>query len=61
MSDECIFCTFRDERFIDECEHTLTFIDSYPVTPGHTLIVPKRHFSSYFEATEDELLAIANW
>ena len=58
MSDECIFCTFREERFIGECEHTLTFIDTYPATPGHTLVVPKRHFASFFEATEDELLAI---
>ncbi|MCK4864488.1 MAG: HIT family protein [Gammaproteobacteria bacterium] len=58
MSDECIFCTFRDERFIGECEHTLTFIDTYPATPGHTLVVTKRHFASFFEATEDELLAI---
>jgi len=59
MGKECIFCTFRDERILDECEHTITFIDTYPATPGHTLIVPKRHFSSYFEATEDELLAIS--
>ena len=53
-----LFRSFRDERFIGECEHTLTFIDSYPATPGHTLVVPKRHFASFFDATEDELLAI---
>ncbi|WXT99822.1 MAG: hypothetical protein Ctma_0526 [Catillopecten margaritatus gill symbiont] len=58
MSENCIFCNLRDERIIGECEHTLTFIDSYPASPGHTLIVPKRHFATYFEATEEELLAI---
>ena len=58
MSKDCIFCTLRDERIIGECDYTLTFIDSYPASPGHTLVVPKRHFSTYFEATEEELLAI---
>lgn len=58
MSKECIFCTFRDERVLGECEYTITFIDTYPATPGHTLVVPKRHFASFFEASEDELLAI---
>ncbi len=58
MSDNCIFCTLRDERVIGECAYTKTFIDSYPASPGHTLIVPKRHFATYFEATKEELLAI---
>jgi len=58
MSKNCIFCELRDERVIGECELTKTFIDSYPASPGHTLIVPKRHFATYFEATEDEMLAI---
>ena len=58
MSDNCIFCKLRDERVIYECEHTKAFIDTYPASPGHTLIIPKRHFATYFEATEDEILAI---
>lgn len=58
MSDSCIFCHLRDERVIYECEHTKAFIDTYPASPGHTLIVPKRHFATYFEANDDELLAI---
>ncbi len=58
MSQACIFCKLRDERIIGECEHTITFIDTYPASPGHTLVIPKRHFATYFEATEDELLAI---
>ncbi len=58
MSQTCIFCKLRDERVIGECEHTITFIDTYPASPGHTLVIPKRHFATYFEATEDELLAI---
>lgn len=58
MDKACKFCTLSDERILGECEYTITFIDSYPASPGHTLVVPKRHFASFFEATEDELLAI---
>ena len=58
MAQQCIFCKLRDERVIAECEHTISFIDTYPASPGHTLVVPKRHFATYFEATEEEILAI---
>ncbi len=58
MSNNCIFCKLRDERVIYECEHTKAFIDTYPASPGHTLIIPKRHFATYFEATKDEIEAI---
>ncbi len=58
MAQQCIFCKLRDERVIGECEHTISFIDTYPASPGHTLVVPKRHFATYFDATEEEILAI---
>lgn len=32
--------------------------DAYPVSPGHTLIVPRRVFASWFEATAEERAAI---
>lgn len=32
----------------------MTFYDGFPVTPGHSLIVPKRHISSFFETTNEE-------
>jgi diadenosine tetraphosphate (Ap4A) HIT family hydrolase len=28
--------------------------DAYPVSPGHTLIVPRRHVASFFELTPEE-------
>ena len=28
--------------------------DKYPVSPGHMLIIPNRHFDNYFEATREE-------
>ena len=32
----------------------VAFFDGYPVSPGHALIVPKRHVSSYFDLTDHE-------
>ena len=58
MTAKCIFCNLRDERIIYECNHTIAFIDTYPASPGHTLVVPKRHIPTYFDASEDEILAI---
>ena len=58
MTDKCIFCNLRDERIIYECNHIIAFIDTYPASPGHTLVVPKRHIPTYFDASEDEILAI---
>lgn len=28
--------------------------DGFPISPGHTLIIPKRHIGSFFETTPDE-------
>lgn len=32
-------------------------MDVFPATKGHTLIIPKRHFSDYFEMTQKEYTA----
>ena len=32
--------------------------DAYPVSPGQSLVIPKRHIGSWFEATEEERSAM---
>lgn len=59
MRKTCLFCELREERIISECSLTITFLDTYPASPGHTLIVPKRHVATYFETTEAEQIAIS--
>jgi ATP adenylyltransferase len=62
---ECIFCNLPDERVIDENEVALAIRDGFAVTEFHTLIIPKRHISSYFDLSQlekagcDELLSSA--
>jgi len=43
-------------------ENRLAFavLDGFPVSPGHTLLVPKRHFADAFEITGDEMQAVWN-
>jgi diadenosine tetraphosphate (Ap4A) HIT family hydrolase len=39
---------------IDENATTIAVRDGYPVSPGHTLLIPKRHAGSFFDLSEQE-------
>ncbi len=54
MSKDCPFCTLPPDRMLRQNKLALIIRDAHPVSPGHTLIIPKRHIASYFEASEDE-------
>ena len=52
-------CPFCDEaNYEREGDLAFTKTDSYPVSKGHTLVIPKRHISSYFECTDAERLEL---
>ena len=53
----CIFCNPNHE-LVYEDYFVYAMFDSYPVSKGHTLIIPKRHYEHYFETTGDEALSI---
>jgi len=61
--DDCIFCRIvRGEMpcaKVCEDERTLTFMDIFPVTDGHTLVITKEHYSDIFAADADALAAVA--
>jgi diadenosine tetraphosphate (Ap4A) HIT family hydrolase len=50
----CVFCTLPAERIVGENEHVMWILDAHPVSPGHSLIIPKRHVESFFDATAAE-------
>ena len=54
----CIFCEMPSERVIAENELAYAILDAFPVTEGHTLIIPKRHVSDYFSLYQPERNAI---
>ena len=58
MSEQqnCPFC--GDPSKVIENELAFAHYDSYPVNPGHCLIIPRRHVAEYFQATVEEKTAI---
>ena len=54
----CPFCSLPADRIIFESDYTLTIRDGFPVSQGHTLIIPKRHVQSFFELKAIEKAAI---
>jgi diadenosine tetraphosphate (Ap4A) HIT family hydrolase len=56
---ECPFCRVPAGRILDRNELAIAVADGFPVSPGHTLIIPRRHVTDFFDLTEAELLAMA--
>lgn len=54
----CIFCELQPDRVLFENELALVVRDGFPVTEGHSLIIPKRHVADYFDLFQPELNAI---
>ena len=52
---ECVFCNIETKRIIKTFDHFFVIRDMYPVTDLHSLIIPTRHVSSYFDLTDQEL------
>ena len=53
----CLFCTV-DREIVAENELVYAIRDGFPVTPLHTLVIPKRHVASWFELGQAEVNAI---
>ena len=58
MTGHCAFCTLPRERIRAENDHAVWILDGFPVSPGHSLVIPKRHVASFFDVTESERLAL---
>lgn len=55
---ECPFCFPNDDRIAFEDRLTRALWDAFPVSPGHLLLVPKRHVPTWFDATAEEQAAL---
>lgn len=51
---DCPFCSLAGTPLVYESERVLGFRDRFPVSDGHTLIIPRRHAVTYFDAFEEE-------
>lgn len=55
MSD-CLFC--RPCQTLLENELVFARYDDFPVSPGHLLLIPRRHVANYFDLTAEEKQAL---
>jgi diadenosine tetraphosphate (Ap4A) HIT family hydrolase len=58
---QCLFCSVvdrHDREIIGENRLLVAVPDHYPVSQGHTLLIPKRHITTLIELTPDEMLAL---
>jgi len=54
----CPFCTLAPERILVANDLGLVFRDGFPVSLGHTLVIPRRHVGSFFDLNPEERDAI---
>ena len=58
MQSGCPFCTPDPELLFHESELVVGLWDRYPVSPGHALLVPRRHVADWFDASAEEQRAL---
>ncbi len=55
---DCVFCKIvKGEipaKIIDETNKTLAFMDAFPLTKGHSLVIPKNHYEKMQEIPPEE-------
>jgi histidine triad (HIT) family protein len=60
--EECLFCKIVKGEIpsfkIFENDRVFSFLDINPLTKGHTLVIPKKHYENIFDIPEDELKEI---
>lgn len=60
---DCVFCRIVRGELpsfnIYENEHVLAFLDIHPTSPGHTLVIPKRHAANIFEISENDWASVS--
>jgi histidine triad (HIT) family protein len=59
MSESCIFCLIARKEapasVVYEDNQVIAFMSIHPVSVGHTLVVPKKHYENIYEIPEEEV------
>lgn len=53
MEKNCIFCQIKENK-IYENEHFYALFDIHPVSPGHALVIPKKHTISLLDLDSEQ-------
>jgi histidine triad (HIT) family protein len=59
MNENCVFCKIArkeaDASIVYEDADVMAFMDIRPVSEGHALIIPKKHYVDIFDVSEELL------
>ncbi len=62
MRNDCIFCAIADGEIpcfkVYEDDAVLAYLDINPFAEGHTLVIPKAHFTGLIDAPDDVLAVL---
>jgi histidine triad (HIT) family protein len=57
--DKCVFCKIVEKsipsKVIFENDKNLAFLDIFPVSKGHTIVIPKNHYKNLEDIPDNEL------
>lgn len=60
--DDCIFCKIIKGEIpsfkVYEDDQVFAFEDINPISPGHTLVIPKNHTENIWDISEQDLMAV---
>lgn len=55
---DCIFCKIISgeikSKFLRETEHSVSFLDAFPLAKGHVLVIPKKHHQKIQDMNSEE-------
>ena len=59
MTNPCVFCRIANEcspvSSVYEDDYVMAFLDNRPVSDGHTLVIPKKHFETIYDVPDEEI------
>ena len=57
--EDCIFCKIADGKIpaakVYEDRNTISFLDIMPANKGHCLVVPKKHYETLLDISDEDL------
>lgn len=58
-NSDCLFCSIIDRKedaiILWETDHFISFMDKYPINPGHVLVLPKNHYEFLTDMNDDDV------
>lgn len=50
----CPFCCLDESRIVSSNQYGFVIRDGFPISQGHSLVIPRRHLGSFFELSREE-------